>query len=1355
MKIKNALKRLGHTLVGLAAGCALAVLAPTVALAATPVTTTITNPAETTVNLFDYGVTGVPNAKDTGSLWVWNRNNGINAGHLLKFFNGSSDFRNAPNHGNNGANVTPDIVKSTLEDGYPVLSGHYPATSEVGSGVDQNESLAYLFNPDRRYDSQYRTTYADVDGLFQVDPNDGSYYYDSAQNFASLNKDGKNFTVYSEPSKTTNGGGPKGQFFPFNSAADMVDNGNIKVNNDKIDHWFGLSMTTSFSQPANGQVFNQNGEHVPMQFSFKGDDDAWVFIDGVLVGDLGGTHEALKLDINFQSGDVVVNGNKTNLKALYDKAGQTSATEWKGNTFADGSNHTLSFFYLERGGWESDLKIKYNLISTSDYSAHKALLKSATNQASLQDKQFTFELTGSANADGTGAVDPAFIPAATDHSTVDTSDGTLRVTATNSAEGDVNFGNLHLNDGAKLDDKTAYFKVRETSTSGGGIVADGQTYYFKGAFVQEDAHWKLKKTYYTDATYETPATDVKFASFVNSYDVEAQPIAVTGTKTISGGDPARGFKDGDAFTFNVSVDNNGPLPSGADENGNITISPTSGSSAPMNFGDLKYSLADAGKTFTYTVKESGGTLPAGVSADTTVKTFSVHVEKVATDTTVSLKTTISAEGKDNISEADLATYLTFNNTYTAGPATVSGTGALAGTKTLTGKTLVTDDFTFVATPSKDYGDVVELTGAATKNDDGSYSVKNDAEGNFDFGTLTFKKTGTYEYTVAEQNDGKGGITYDDTTYKLTFTVTDDGSGTLRVARTVDGNADTTLSFSNAYKANPVMVTLGGTKTVENSAGNTYVGSLSDFSFVLKKGNETVEATNAATNGSYSFKPLTLTEAGTYTYTVSEVGAGQTKNGVQYASKTYTVTYTVSDNGSGQLTETHTVTGDASTDALNFTNAYNPEKASWTPSGLKTLKTAAGAGEDRVLTDGEFSFTITGQGDDAGYTQTVSNTGAGFTFPEIEYTQPGTHTYTIAENTGNDSTITYDKTVYNVTVEVTDDNGALKTAVSGLPESGKAEFTNTYTPTAATVTGSQISGTKTLNGRAAQDGEFTFDLLDSDNNLVDTAASAAAADGEAKGFAFSKDLTFDKVGTYTYTVVEENGGKHIAGVDHDGSTFGVTIEVTQDTENRKLVATVSTTKDGAAAPIAFVNTYKIETYTSVSLTADKTLTGKALEAGQFTFKLTDGNGYETTGTNDASGKVTFAGITLEHAGTYAFTISEVNDGQANVTYSDATYRVNVIVADNGKGALEVTGIEYPDGEPAFANTYTAPPAETPTDDGSAEPPAETPTDDGSGEPKKELPQTGDTSVSPAALVSVGIVAAAAVCAGVVLRRRNSR
>ena len=525
--------------------------------------------------------------------------------------------------------------------------------------------------------------------------------------------------------------------------------------------------------------------------------------------------------------------------------------------------------------------------------------------------------------------------------------------------------------------------------------------------------------------------------------------------------------------------------------------------------------------------------------------------------------------------------------------------------------------------------------------------------------------------------------------------------------------------------------------------------------MLKKGNETVEATNAATNGSYSFKPLTLTEAGTYTYTVSEVGAGQTKNGVQYASKTYTVTYTVSDNGSGQLTETHTVTGDASTDALNFTNAYNPEKASWTPSGLKTLKTAAGAGEDRVLTDGEFSFTITGQGDDAGYTQTVSNTGAGFTFPEIEYTQPGTHTYTIAENTGNDSTITYDKTVYNVTVEVTDDNGALKTAVSGLPESGKAEFTNTYTPTAATVTGSQISGTKTLNGRAAQDGEFTFDLLDSDNNLVDTAANAAAADGEAKGFAFSKDLTFDKVGTYTYTVVEENGGKHIAGVDHDGSTFGVTIEVTQDTENRKLVATVSTTKDGAAAPIAFVNTYKIETFTSVSLTADKTLTGKALEAGQFTFKLTDGNGYETTGTNDASGKVTFAGITLEHAGTYAFTISEVNDGQANVTYSDATYRVNVIVADNGKGALEVTGIEYPDGEPAFANTYTAPPAETPTDDGSAEPPAETPTDDGSGEPKKELPQTGDTSVSPAALASAGIVAAAAVCAGVVLRRRNSR
>ncbi|WP_307738900.1 Spy0128 family protein [uncultured Parolsenella sp.] len=1349
MKIKTALKRLGHTLVGLAAGCALAVLAPTVALAATPITTTIANPAETTVNLFDYGVTGAPTDKDTGSLWVGNRNNGINAGHLLKFFNGGIDFWNAPNHGNNGASVTPNIVKSTLEDGYPVLSGRYSATNEVGSGVDPHESLAYLFNPDSSYDSKYRTTYADVDGLFQVDPNDGSYYYDSSQNFASLNKDGKNFTVYSEPSKTTNGGAPKGQFFPFNSAADMVDNGNIKVNNDKIDHWFGLSMTTSFSQPANGQVYNQNGEYVPMQYHFSGDDDAWVFIDGVLVGDLGGTHEALGLDINFQTGDVNVNGNKTNLKALYDKAGRTSATEWKGNTFADGSNHTLNFFYLERGGWESDLKIKYNLISTSDYSAHKALLKSATNQAPLQDGQFSFELTGSANADGTGAIDRAFIPAATDHSTVDTSDGTLHITATNSAEGDVNFGNLHLNDGAKLDGKTAYFKVRETSTSGGGIVADGQTYYFKGTFVQEDGHWKLKKTYYTDATYETPATDVNFASFVNSYDVDAQPIAVTGTKTISGGDPARGFKDGDAFTFNVSVDNNGPLPSNADENGNITINPKSGSSAPINFGDLKYSLADAGKTFTYTVKESGGTLPAGVSADTTVKTFSVHVEKVTTDATVSLETTVTDANGKTLDADGLKALLTFNNTYTANPATVSGEGTLAGTKTLTvtnsDKKLAAGDFTFVAKQTK--GDTVTPSNGLT--------VTNGANGDagaYDFGSLTFSKVGTYTYEVAEQNDGKTGFTYDNTTYTVTFTVSDPGTGTLQVDRTVTSTSDKAdLSFTNSYAPEPATtVALGGVKAVTASTGNEYKGGLDKFSFKLKDSDGKVVDTVAAdANGKYSFGTLDLTTVGDHTYTVSEVKGNEP--GVSYDGATYTVTFTVEDEG-GQLKVTDTkVTGGSSTsaDALNFTNAYDPASVSWTPSGTKVLNTTEGTGAARAITDNEFSFTITG---DDGTNETVTNKGNGFTFSPITYTQVGTHTYTITEVKGTDPTIEYDRNSYKVTVDVTDEGGKLATKVTG---GESVAFTNTYTPSAATVTGSQISGTKTLNGRAAQDGEFTFDLFDSDGNLVDTATNVAAADGEAKGFAFSKDLALDKVGTYTYTVVEENGGKHVDGVDYDDSTFGVTITVTQDTDAHKLVATVSTTKDGADAPIAFVNTYKVDTFTSVSLTANKTLTGKALEAGQFTFKLADGNGYETTGTNDASGKVTFAGIPLEHTGTYAFTISEVNDGQANVTYSDATYRVNVTVVDNGKGALEVTGIEYPDGEPVFANTYTEPPVQTPSDDGSGEPPAETPTDDGSGEPNKELPQTGDTSVSPAALASVGIAAVAAVCAGVVLRRRNSR
>lgn len=335
------------------------------------------NPTGTTVNLFDYWVVNGDNDKSVNiNNNNGNNNTGINKDHQLKFNGGAGTGINkwTGKSAINGCGRL-SFVKNTLVNGYPsIKAGTY--TSYNTSGTYTDESLAYLFNNDSQVNG--KAVYNKVQGLFQL--KNGYYVYDSYGsdgNYAVYNSTTNSFDVYDKAGvyKDSVSDANRGQFFPFDSADKVFEERNSQLSpigitdgtNDRLNHHFGMSMTTEFVQPTNGKT--TKGED--MIFEFSGDDDVWVYIDGVLVGDLGGIHEKATLEINFANGEVKVghvdgaNGTKkeiekTNIKAKFEDAG-ADTTNFSGNTFRDSTKHTLSFFYLERGAGASNMSLKFNL----------------------------------------------------------------------------------------------------------------------------------------------------------------------------------------------------------------------------------------------------------------------------------------------------------------------------------------------------------------------------------------------------------------------------------------------------------------------------------------------------------------------------------------------------------------------------------------------------------------------------------------------------------------------------------------------------------------------------------------------------------------------------------------------------------------------------------------------------------------------------------------------------------------------------------------------------------------------------------------------------------------------------------
>lgn len=854
-----------------------------------------------------------------------------------------------------------------------------------------------------------------------------------------------------------------------------------------------------------------------------------------------------------------------------------------------------------------------------------------------------------------------------------------------------------------------------------GQTVDGVAYDAKEVKVHvkvEQNQGDNNKTKVT-VTYDGAATA---PTFNNTYDAKGSVI-LTATKTIKvadGFDHTTKPADGE-FTFDLK-----------DAAGNVLDTAKNDASGKVSF-TREFQLSDldgaASKDFTYTIVEQPGAEP-GMVYDSHPLTYTVTVTDGGNGALNAKAIVTSASGSD-----------TFTNTYQP-----AATGlALGAQKSYVKK----DDNTPIVPKCGEFTfDVYEgnLTAEQLAGAKPVRTATNGADGSVNFDAFSYAKPGTHEYTIVERKGDLAYVTYDAAVHHAVVTVADN-AGTLQASVAYDGTNVTKPSFTNTYEAQATdSGAIALTKSVDVHDGS-YQLKAGDFAFELVGSDGSVIQTQKNdAHGKVAFDKLTFDHAGTFTYTVREVqptGDAPGVPGVTYTGKTYTLTYVVKDNNDGKLAvESSTAKPSKGTEngvtpnTMTFANSYQPGATSYQISGIKVLENTDSA-TMRTPADGEFTFALidaaTGQEIDR-----TTNAGIAFTFKAISYTATGSHAYQVKEVAGQDGTITYSDAVLDVTVNVTDDGSGQLTATANKT-AADLTFTNTYTPTATTAT---ITGTKALTGRDLAEGEFFFDLKDADGNVVQTVQNGA--DGTF-GFA---PLQLDKVGTYVYTV-SERAGATANGVTYDTTVFTATVTVTENAETHALEAQVAYSKGGKAADaVAFSNSYA-PAATEVKLGASKVLSGEDLKEGQFSFQLKDADGKVLqTAKNAADGTVGFEAISYDKPGTYAYSISEVDDGQKNVTYDAAEHRVTVTVTDDGAGHLVAT-VTY-DGAvaPVFKNTYTpptTPPTEPPTN-----PPSKSPV------PKEEkpgLPYTGDTSLSPMALGGIAGGAVVLIAAGVILRRRN--
>lgn len=743
------------------------------------------------------------------------------------------------------------------------------------------------------------------------------------------------------------------------------------------------------------------------------------------------------------------------------------------------------------------------------------------------------------------------------------------------------------------------------------------------------------------------------------------------TKVLEG----RAWTDTDTFEFGLTSEGNAPMPAtttaivhGADLDDK--------GKAAIDFGTIEYTEPG---TYVYKVSEKhAGTTIDGIA-------YSGSVAEITVTVTPNKKGELSAAVKVAWSEAEVTE---FKNVYAADPVESSVTDKIDVTKSLTGRDLTAGEFSF------------ELREVKGEDSELIETVANGADGKVTFSAIKYTEIGQHIYMLREVKGDAGGITYDDTTYTIVTTISDNGKGQLVATHELKDAKDVkSIEFKNAYTTNATEASLVGIKNLQVADGLMPVDINGKFTFtVTGEEGAPMPANASVTNdakGKVDFGKITFTlddlnkalgekpekREHTFTYTVTESGevAGVTND----AKPSREVSFTVTDDGKGNLSVSRKPDGNA---AFTFTNTYSatPVETSVTDQ-ITANKVLTG----RELAAGEFSFELV-EGDKVVAKGTNAADGT-IAMDKIAYDKPGKHTYTLREVNGGTTSkgITYSDAKYAIETTITDNGDGTLSVTHVLKGTEPAEFKNTYsvTPLDAEL---DFGLSKAIDGRDWTDGdEFSFTITAPEGVPLPDPATVTVSKGDAEdGIAAIKfgKIHFAAAGTYKYEI-RENAGSTV-GMTCDAHVATAEVTVTEDGEGN-LTANVTKKENGR-----FTNTYRTELdYAAAGgLKLSKTLCGRPMTEGQFTFTVTPADDDSARalgllpGANNFESPATIEGtvglidilaghevkFTQADAGkTFKYTVAEKNDGQPGYTYDDAVRTVTIAIVDDTAGTLTAT------------------------------------------------------------------------------------
>lgn len=596
------------------------------------------------------------------------------------------------------------------------------------------------------------------------------------------------------------------------------------------------------------------------------------------------------------------------------------------------------------------------------------------------------------------------------------------------------------------------------------------------------------------------------------------------------------------------------------------------------------------------------------------------------------------------------------------------------------------------------------------------TVNADRNGDVRFQPLTFtasqlkgNKSKTFTYTVREIRRSAGGVNYDSHMGMWQITVTDDLTGQLKAQTRTNAAYPTT--FTNTYQAKPVSVQFRAHKTLNDPDHTGIQLQAGQYEFKCVEDKTGGQVGTAKTNdqrGDVLFDAISYTRPGTYDYTIRETPGD--RGGITYDTTKHHVRVTVTDDGEGRLLAD--VKYDGGTAIPEFTNTYRAQPATDTPTAVKAV--SASEGNHYKLKGDDFTFTLhrvtAPDGVTAEADQTKTNDARGnIRFDQLSFPLPGTYVYTVSERDVTVPGVTKDGTVTTITYTVKDVGhaGRLKVVDKTITRSdGKTangiRFDNTYNPKGV---GCTLGGVKTIinadtaTNRIPQDGEFTFALTSHDGAPMPEGSKdgVKTVTNTGTGFTFGR-MDYDKPGTYVYTVTEQAGRDPTIG--YSTQAYDVTVTVTDQG------GMLSATADRQATDVRFDNTYT-PTPVDVTVKADKHLTGRDLNDGEFAAELKDSDGNllqtkrfarvprdaqsDKANVREGEGTLEFDKLTFDRAGVYTYTVTEQDGNLGGVTYDRTVHTVTVTVTEDAKTHRLVAAVSYSNGEGGeegilFRNTY---------------------------------------------------------------------